>query len=635
MVFFANSIKIVKNYVPSIWQAGRRAGYTLVEVLVVVGLIAAVSAAAYVGLTNVAKNTTETKLMQDVATINRAAGIFQASGGGLDDVSDPQAVVDRLKSKLTGTEAKQMAGMRGSLVDLRLKVVAQSASQAASGEQRAYWNPGTHAFYVATAGTAGVREFVLDDALAEADYGSAARSSSFKLATVKPWIWDSIDGVADAKAAPRRSGNGVGINGVVKNPDGPLQLRPPEFSIVSGSFPLTNYPLPLTLTNPNPADTSNVLYSINNRDWRVFVTGLLVNPTETVRAMAASIRPDKYSDSGIVTETYTSTPISPELEVVFPQLAFTYMDLGGAMAPTNSPFPGPTAAGSIQLTNASSIPDAYEGSAYFTIRWTLDGSNPFTSNTALNGPPFANGYVAPQLPLKLEDFVNGPDLSVQAVAATQNPNIFTDSPVVSTLLHRSVVKLRPPLIAVDGRNVTLTFDFSNNDVPEGAYIQYTVDGSDPGLSAGLPTGGSLYLTRFKLDGSAGSTLTINARVYAPPSYLDWFEASDVTSQTVTLPVSTEFYVGGTFVLTGGVNGSGGPMRNIARLAGNGSVDASFDVGAGATANSLVGVIRANTDGVLAGGDFDDVNLVVRPAVVRLRSSGSVDTSFDAGLAGGK
>jgi hypothetical protein len=48
------------------------------------------------------------------------------------------------------------------------------------------------------------------------------------------------------------------------------------------------------------------------------------------------------------------------------------------------------------------------------------------------------------------------------------------------------------------------------------------------------------------------------------------------------------------------------------------------------------VIRQEAAGkVLAGGDFESVNNVPRPAVVRLNANGSVDTGFDAGLAGGK
>jgi Domain of unknown function (DUF5122) beta-propeller len=78
------------------------------------------------------------------------------------------------------------------------------------------------------------------------------------------------------------------------------------------------------------------------------------------------------------------------------------------------------------------------------------------------------------------------------------------------------------------------------------------------------------------------------------------------------------------------------MRNIARLVGNGAVDPTFDVGSGANVNSLVGVLRqASTGMVYAGGDFESINSVPRAAVVRLNPSGAVDSGFDAGLEGGK
>jgi hypothetical protein len=214
--------------------------------------------------------------------------------------------------------------------------------------------------------------------------------------------------------------------------------------------------------------------------------------------------------------------------------------------------------------------------------------------------------------------------------------VFTNSPVIERRLTIAVLKLRPPTISVDGRDVTLGFDFSHQDVPEGAYIYYTTDGSDPGVSGGQPTSGQAYNAPFKLDGAAGSSITVVARVYPPLSYQSWFQVSDTARQSIQLPVGAEFYVGGSFLLANGVSGAGAPMRNIARLTGDGSVDKFFDVGSGASANSIVGVIRQTAAGsVFAGGDFETVNNVARPAVVRLNSDGSVDMGFDADLAGGK
>jgi prepilin-type N-terminal cleavage/methylation domain-containing protein len=169
MIFCAKTIIIMNNALKSWFRRSKMAGYSLVEVIVVVALISAASAGAFFVISGVTKDSADTKLLRDVATINRAIGVYQASGGNLSDVSEPQAVIDRLKSKMTETEAKQMAGLRGSLVDTRLKAVLQDSGQAALSEQRAFWNPGRQGFYVANSGAIGVREFVLDESLAEVD----------------------------------------------------------------------------------------------------------------------------------------------------------------------------------------------------------------------------------------------------------------------------------------------------------------------------------------------------------------------------------------------------------------------------------------------------------------------------------
>jgi hypothetical protein len=63
------------------------------------------------------------------------------------------------------------------------------------------------------------------------------------------------------------------------------------------------------------------------------------------------------------------------------------------------------------------------------------------------------------------------------------------------------------------------------------------------------------------------------------------------------------------------------------------VDPSFNPGTGATADSIIGVVRQNGYGVLVGGDFADMNSAPRPALVRLNDDGSLDSSFDAALGG--
>ncbi len=73
-----------------------------------------------------------------------------------------------------------------------------------------------------------------------------------------------------------------------------------------------------------------------------------------------------------------------------------------------------------------------------------------------------------------------------------------------------------------------------------------------------------------------------------------------------------------------------PRSRIARLNGDGALDAGFNPGTGA--NNTVSALASQPDGkVLIGGNFTNYNGINRLFVARVRSDGSLDTSFDPGL----
>jgi uncharacterized repeat protein (TIGR01451 family)/uncharacterized delta-60 repeat protein len=88
---------------------------------------------------------------------------------------------------------------------------------------------------------------------------------------------------------------------------------------------------------------------------------------------------------------------------------------------------------------------------------------------------------------------------------------------------------------------------------------------------------------------------------------------------------------GRVVIGGEFTGVNGVLRNhIARLNDDGSVDESFNPGFGA--NDVVRSISVDINGFLiVGGDFTSFDSVLARGVVRLRTDGSVDKTFDAGL----
>ena len=85
------------------------------------------------------------------------------------------------------------------------------------------------------------------------------------------------------------------------------------------------------------------------------------------------------------------------------------------------------------------------------------------------------------------------------------------------------------------------------------------------------------------------------------------------------------------VLLGGwfTNVAGASRNRIARLNANGSLDTSFDPGAGA--DNLVFAVVLQPDGkVLIAGYFTHVNGMLQNHIARLNPDGSVDTTFNTG-----
>jgi uncharacterized delta-60 repeat protein len=90
--------------------------------------------------------------------------------------------------------------------------------------------------------------------------------------------------------------------------------------------------------------------------------------------------------------------------------------------------------------------------------------------------------------------------------------------------------------------------------------------------------------------------------------------------------------GNQYVIGGAFNSyNGNPSHHFARLNADGSLDSSFSSSQGSGANDIVRAVAVQNDGkVVIGGDFTQVDGVVRNHVARLNTDGSLDTTFDAG-----
>ncbi|MDB6071382.1 MAG: hypothetical protein JWL81_2553 [Verrucomicrobiales bacterium] len=571
-----------------------------------------------------------TKLERDVAVLNKALRQYELFGGSLSGVSDPQLVLNKLKTRLIGDNKKEMAGLKGSMLDSRLRVELQTDTQAASTDPRARYIAAKRQFAIETSGNVGIKRFVLDEALAKIDYGTEHRDTPMRLAKVDKWVWDFQD-TTPTRDAPTATSTTTAVSQPLPPSLSTAALVPPAFNLPSGTYPLKDFPVGVTLTDPNVPGTSELLFSVGGGPFQRYTGTVQFDPGTVVTAYATPMDPDKFDPSGNSLRDYRTAAETPVLTLTYPETVLSYSELGGPMLPSNTP--GKPVQGLLSLANGAVIPDAYQSSTVFQPRWTLDGSDPLSSTTASISPDFSGGYPGSNVPVALSAWKSADNtLTVKAAVKTLRPEIVTSSAMKTVVLTREVTPLPPPVIAFTERDCTLSLDTSKNNVPQGARIFYTLDGTDPGQNGGEPVKGILYDGPFLLVGNYQQIVTITARTYPPAEYKEWFSTSPKNVKDYKLPAAVDVYVGGDFEQgTGGANA----LRGIARLRADGQVDTRFNTGSGASAGSLVGVVRQTGSGVVAGGDFESVNSADRPGLVMLQYNGAVDPSFNAALTGGK
>ena len=170
-----------------------------------------------------------------------------------------------------------------------------------------------------------------------------------------------------------------------------------------------------------------------------------------------------------------------------------------------------------------------------------------------------------------------------------------------------------------------------------AWADLTPGHVDSGFDPGSGANGDVLALAIQADGSvltAGNFTTMDgiarnriARLRADGSLDSSFDpgsGADNRVYAVAVQPDGKLIIGGSFATVGGV------VRNcIARLAAGGSLDTTFDPGAGA--DSVVRAVAVQAGGkIVISGDFSTVDGIARPRVARLNADGSLDTTFDPG-----
>ena len=550
----------------------------------ILGLLATVAVPLVSGVPDAAK---KRKLEQDVAIVNNAIDSYLASGGDAANLTSDN-VISALKSRVTGGVLAEMTGPRGPFLDTR--VITNSTDFAWS----ALFTTDPHPrFYVAKS-TNGV---VFDKGPATAVGGVAERPDAAR----PSWLWTYGEASAPAESeafVPLAVDSGVASTNAAQ---AAVTLGAPIISPSSLTANLWAFPKQVTIANTNAEGSSRVYYKIGNGNYTLFDdTPFSVDPGASVAAVCVSLDPSRYYNSAASYASYSVIPLALAVRIDAPA-SVTYAQAGGLMQGLDQMSPAQatiTLEDTANLLNGNPdnllsdeagddkyIPGSYVKSVNFTVRYTTDGSDPLTSQTAQTAAAF-NGYFSPvAVSLALAAWGTNSVLPIRAAAVAVNTNWFLSSPVVSASASINPTALPSPTITPGAdRFVTaipVTVSNSTTNVPVGMLSYYTTNGSTPAAGSGVSFATAASFSMGPL--AYGATGTVKAAAYGPTDYSRWFTASSVNSITYSGPNYTAgtgggvLITGGTFANNSAIRGSvivasvaTGTQPNLT-LANNGSV----------------------------------------------------------------
>ncbi len=521
--------------------------FTLIEVLVSIVVLSLLGGAGYVAVSESRNAARESKLNSDVAALNAAIPLYESSGGSLEGITDPEVVIEKLQTVATEDSATAIIGATRSFIDRRLAPVSQSEADATAGRLRAIWDSDARRFILANEGAGGIGEFRIDEARGAADPATEARETALQFAKTDTWVWDYED-TDPASGSPGGVTPGLSGSPALTGAD-PAEtdiLAVPGFHPAGGTSALVDFDLNVTLSNPNPPGTSQIFFSVDEGTYALYRGETLVAaPGSQINAFAATIDPDRWANSEPRQEEYDPIPVRPLVAVSVPFNQATYALMGGEITGLVTQTPPPA---TLTITNLAEIPERFQSSGYFQVYFTMDGSDPITSETALEGPSFSNGFNPVSVPLSLEAWPAGNEvLLIRAGARARSP-FFLDSTPAQGQIAKVRTQITPaPSISPSSGALPPDTDVEillalGQPYPANSRIFYTLNGNDPGNNGtGNPQVGNLYTSPVSTGGVMPAI--IQARIYGPSGYESWFDPSGLSTATYSGP----FFGEGAFV----------------------------------------------------------------------------------------
>jgi type II secretory pathway pseudopilin PulG len=513
-------------------KSPKETGFSLVEILLIIAVIGILSGVAYQGVFGVRNSTADAKLRNDVRVLNSAIDSYRASGGGLEGVSEWGDMLSKLKT--SATNAKEIIGMKGPFIDIRVAGIEQSTGEAESGTLRAYFtNDGrSPRFLVANSGPVGIREFVFDESLVAA--APEVRTATVAQATEGGWIWDYEETQPLSITSVPTAVPGVSQNNNVNATAAIFSLAPPQINPAASVYNLGSAP-EISLVDPNPAGASTLVYGVGSgAPGTAYSAPFSLSAPGPVSAQALSVDPSRYANSEVVTNTYMARPV----------LSFV------------PPSPAPVTY-SVASSGTNVVTISNNGGSIFDVFYET-GSADLTTNSPRYTNPIA---LVPGL------WSNSASLTLRAQAF---PNAgagsyYTNSEVRSVSVSAQSTTLTAPAITPPGQVVfgSLPITISNAAAnPAGTrvfYVYTTNSATQP-----TPETGTLYTGPFVVsEFGVNQVKYVKAAAYPPtnlPSF--WFTQSSAAVQTYQ-GLNFDYYN------LEGVLVGGGTIANNAAL--NGSV----------------------------------------------------------------
>ena len=281
----------------------------MAEMLATVGMVGILGTISITLFLGTHENVKTQRLHSDIEALNRSVTAYRANGGTLAANLTAHEVISKLKTVGDADTQRTLPGYRAACIDGRFTAYNVSASQRGP---RAVWDATGFQFNLAE-GVDGVLFEMLDQNTADTGVEEARGVKGPAFSKTSNWVWDFAESTAISTLPSTpvvTSDTDLTVSPSYANP---VQLAPPVFSIPGGSYPLTDYPLELALTNPpsNPVGTP-IRYSIDSAPWQEYTgTPILIPAGAQVVAYADRNNSKQIYSSYTTTQLYQVDSTAP------------------------------------------------------------------------------------------------------------------------------------------------------------------------------------------------------------------------------------------------------------------------------------------------------------------------------------